>query len=158
MKYLGMHLTHDLCRLKIANYTPLITKIKEDIERWNLIPYTTIASRVEVKKINVLPRILYLFQNLPVEIANNEFIEWDKFISRYIWQGRRPRIKYRTLQLSKAKGGLALPCLKSYYQAAQIKILLNLCNPVYCAKEVEVNMIQGIPVQAMIGDENLKQL
>lgn len=160
MKYLGIHLTHDLCRLKTANYIPLITKIKEDIERWNLIPYTTIASRVEVIKINVLPRILYLFQNLPVELSNNEFIEWDKFISRYLWQGKRPRIKYRTLQLSKAKGGLALPCLKSYYQAAQIKILLNLCNPKYCAKwkEIEVNMVQGIPIQAIIGDENLKQL
>lgn len=160
IKYLGVHLTKDLGQLKIANYAPLMTKIREDIDRWNLIPFMTIASRVEVIKINVLPRILYLFQNLPVEISNKEFIEWDKFISRYIWEGRRPRIKYRTLQLPKAKGGLALPCLKSYFQAAQIKILLNLCNPAYVSKwkEIEVNMIRGVPLQAIIGDEKLGKL
>lgn len=75
MKYLGVNLKQDLSQLKEANYGPLMNKIKEDIERWNLIPYMTIASRVEIVKMNVLPRILYLFQSLPVEILNKEFIE-----------------------------------------------------------------------------------
>lgn len=134
MKYLGVNLTKDIGQLKSANYDPLISKIKEDIARWNLIPFMTLTSRVEVIKTNVLPRVLYLFQNLPVEILDREVIEWDKIISRYIWQGKQPRIRYKTLQLSKAKGGLALPCLKSYYQAAQIKPLLTLCNPSYSAR------------------------
>lgn len=56
-----------------------------------------ITQRVEVIKINVLPRLLYLFQSLPVEVTEGEFREWDKMISRYIWQGQRPRIRYRTL-------------------------------------------------------------
>lgn len=122
IKYLGVNLTKDLKQLKDANYGPLLLKIKKDIERWNLIPFMTITSRVEVIKINILPRLLYLFQNLPVEISKGEFVEWDKCISRYIWQGRKPRIKFKTIQLAKEKGGLALPCLKSYFQAAQIKI------------------------------------
>lgn len=87
IKYLGVNLTKDIAQLKSSNYDPLISKIKEDIARWNLIPFMTLTTRVEVIKTNVLPRVLYLFQNLPVEILDKEIIEWDKIISRYIWQG-----------------------------------------------------------------------
>ena len=108
---------------------------------------------------NLLPRLLYLFQTLPVEVTDKEFMEWDKMISRYIWQGQRPRIRYRTLQLPKSKGGIALPCLKSYYQAAQIKTLLNLCDPSYLArwKEIDCSTTDGVPIQAIIGDNKLSK-
>lgn len=36
-------------------------------------------------------------------------------LSRYIWQGKKTRIRFQTLQLTKDKGGLALLCLKDYY-------------------------------------------
>lgn len=80
------------------------------------------------------------------------------FKIQYIWQGRRPGTRYRTLKLPKIKGGLAPPCFKSYHQAAQIKILLNLCNPSYSArwKEVESCTTDGVPTQAIIGDNNLR--
>lgn len=60
--------------------------------------------------------------------------------------------------MSKAKGGLALPCLKSYYQAAQIKPLLNLCNPSYSArwKEIELKRSTEAPIQAFIGNNKLR--
>lgn len=74
MKYLGINITKDLSQLKTANFDPSIAKIKEDIERWNTIPFMTLISRIEVIKMNVLSRILYLFQNLPVEIPNKDFI------------------------------------------------------------------------------------
>lgn len=70
---------------------------------------------------NVLLRILYLFQSLPVEIHQLQFVEWDKKISRFIWGGKKPRIKYTTLQVPKDQGGLALPNLQEYYYAAQIQ-------------------------------------
>lgn len=124
IQYLGVTLPRELGQLKSSNYDKLINRIKSDISRWNLIPYTSIAQRVEVIKMNVLPRLLYLFHSLPVEVPDTDFKEWDKLISRYIWQGRRPRIRFKTLQLPKNRGGLALPCMKSYYQAAQIKTLL----------------------------------
>lgn len=64
IRYLGI--TH-LYQLKSIKYDPLISQIKFDIGRWNLIPFTSLASRIEVIKINVLPRLLYLFQTLPAE-------------------------------------------------------------------------------------------
>ena len=159
LKYLGVNLPQDLGQLKSINYDPLLSRIKTDINRWNLIPYMSITQKVEVIKINVLPRILYLFQSLPVELKEDEFREWNKMISRYIWRGKRPRIRYRTLQLPKNKGRLGLPCLKSYYQAAQIKTLLNIYNPYYSArwKEIEAGTTDGVPIQAIIGDSNLRK-
>lgn len=77
----------------------MISTIKSGLEKWTLIPFTSLASRVEVVKMNILPRLLYVFQTLPVELTDTDFIEWDKFISRYIWQGLRPQIRFRTLQL-----------------------------------------------------------
>lgn len=61
-----------------------MSTIKSDIGRWNLIPFASIASRAEAIKINVLPRLLYLFQTLPVDVMDKDFTEWDKFISRYL--------------------------------------------------------------------------
>lgn len=116
----------------------------------------SLASRVEVVKMNILPRLLYVFQTLPVELTDTDFIEWDKFISRYIWQGLRPRIRFRTLQLPREKGGLALPCLKSYYQAAQLKTLWSLCNPAYSARWKDIECLTSdkqVPIQAIINDK-----
>lgn len=157
MKYLGVTLPRDLRRLSALNYDPLISKIKKDLARWNLLPFLSMGSRIESIKMNILPRLLYLFQTLPVEVTDRQFVEWDKLISRYIWQGKKPRIRYKTLQLHKDKGGLALPSLKDYYKAAQIKPLVCLCNPSYTArwKEIECEMTQGVPIQAMVGERRL---
>ena len=106
---------------------------------------------------NVLPRLLYLFQNIPVELPKEKFQELDKLISRFIWQGKKPRIRFKTLQLAKDKGGLSLPNIKNYYQAVHIKILVNICNPSYKAKwkDIECQISSDIPLQAIIGDSGL---
>lgn len=102
---------------------------------------------------NILPRLLYLFQSLPVEIPPKQFFEWDKVISRYIWGGRRPRVRYSTLQLPKEKGGMALPNLKNYFCAAQLCHIFYWCTSSYIAKwkDIETN-IQDIQVQSLIGE------
>lgn len=106
---------------------------------------------------NVLPRLLYLFRNLPLEISEDQFRDSDKWISRFVWQGRKPRIKYPTLQLAKEVGGMGLPCLKNYYYAAQIIPLLHWSNGPYTAnwKELESNLSDSFPIQAAIADAGL---
>uniref|UniRef100_A0A3B3B8H2 Reverse transcriptase domain-containing protein n=1 Tax=Oryzias melastigma TaxID=30732 RepID=A0A3B3B8H2_ORYME len=105
LTYLGVILPKDIIRLKNINYDSLLSKIKADVRRWNLIPFMNISSRIEAVKMDILPRFLYLFQTLPVELTDQDFAEWDKLVSRFIWQGKRPRVRYRTLQLPKEKGG-----------------------------------------------------
>lgn len=157
MRYLGVDIPRDLEKLSETNYKPLISRIKADIARWNLLPFLGLSSRIAPVKMNVLPRLLYLFQTLPVAVTEKQFIEWDRMISRFVWQGKRPRIRRKTLKLPKEKGGMALPCLKDYYNAAQLRPLVCWCNPDYNAKwkDIESDLVEGVPLQALIGDGNL---
>lgn len=91
------------------NYIPLNKRIKDDLKRWNLIPYMTLYSRIDSIKMIVLPKLLYLFQTLPIQIEQTQFNEWDKMITRYIWEGKKSRVSLRTLQLTKERGGWGLP-------------------------------------------------
>lgn len=56
-------------------------------------------------------------------------------MSRFVWNSRRPRIRFKTLHLVKEKRGRALPCLQGYYYyAAQLKPLVCWCIPSYESK------------------------
>ena len=72
---------------------------------------------VEAVKMNLPPRLLFLFQSLPLGIPTLFFNMLDKLISRFIWQNKRPRVK--TLTLEKNGCGLSLPNIKYYFWAAQ---------------------------------------
>lgn len=94
IKYLGVILTRDISQLYSENYTHINTHIKEDLDR-----LLDLANRIIVIKTNILPRLLYLFQSLPIHIPEYQFREWDKVISRFIWNGKAQRVRYKTLQL-----------------------------------------------------------
>lgn len=157
IKYLGVIIPKDVVQLGGLNYGPLNQEIKSDIHRWSLIPFLSLSSRVESIKMNILPRLLYLFQTLPVELPIKQFTDWDRLISRYLWRGGRPRIRYKTLQLRKGDGGLSLPCLQDYYYAAQMRPLVCWCSTSYTARwmEIESMIIGDIPVAAVIADNKL---
>ena len=54
-------------KLYEANYKKILKHISEDLERWSTLPLSLIG-RVESIRMNVLPRLLYLFQMLPIEV------------------------------------------------------------------------------------------
>lgn len=117
IKYLGSSLPRDLTRLYNINYNLLNSTLKTDIKRWIVIPFLSLSSRVESIKMNILPWMLYLFQCLPVKIPTKQFLEWDRLTTRYLLQGEKARIKFKTLQLRKVKGGMGLACFQEYFYA-----------------------------------------
>ena len=94
--------------------------------------------------------LLHLFQSLPLEIPQKQFDEWNAWTSRFVWNIRRPRVQFKTLQLKKQKGGRALPCFQDYYYAAQLKPLVYWCTPNYESKwkSLEITQIK-IPIQSI---------
>lgn len=62
------------------------------------------------------------------------------------------------MQLPKDKGGMALPDLKNYYYAAQMRTLGYLCDSQYRArwKEIEQEGFVGPPIQALMADPKLQ--
>lgn len=114
IKYLGVIIPQNLNDLYESNHCTLSDKIQKDITCWPTL-ILDFSSRIEEIKMNVLPRLLYVFLSLPIRIPESQFSAWNKLISRFIWAGAKPRIKLRTLQLDKERGGLALPDFKQYH-------------------------------------------
>ncbi len=143
--------------LEMLNYGPINKKIKLDIAWWNLLTFFNMRSGIDSVKQNILPRLLFLFQSLMVSLPKKHFFEWDKLLSRFIWQGKKPRVIFKTLQLSKERGGVALPCLHKYFWAAQLRLIVCWCNPEYQArwKRIEIGWFDEIPIQAITADKNV---
>lgn len=68
------------------------------------------------------------------------------------WNGKPPRVRYKTLQLPKQSGGMGLHNLKDYYLAAQIRPLMLWCNKEYLAKwkHMELSRLDR-PLQSLLG-------
>ena len=154
IKYLGINLAKDMSKLSEINYGPINKAVKSDISRWTMLPLD-MSNRIEIIKMNVLPRFLYLFQSLPLEIPPKQFDEWEGWISRFIWNGKRQRVQFKTLQFKKERGGRALPCLQAYYHAAQLKPLVYWCTPNYESKWKSLEITQtDIPIQSILGNKS----
>lgn len=155
IKYLGVNITKNPSELYKNNYDEVNNMIRSDMERWSTYPMD-LTDRINVVKMNIQPRLLYLYQSLPIQVPQTQFTKWDKLISRFIWEGKRPRVRFTTLQLPKSRGGLALPNLREYFTAAQIRPLLNWCCTNFVAhwKDIETNSYT-CPIQTFIGERTL---
>ena len=118
--YLGVFISPVLDNLFKCNYTPLVQKIKEDIDLWTNLPLTLIG-QINVVKMNLLPRLNYLFQSLPCPIPSTFFKNLNTEISKFLWNHKKVRISLATLCKPCKEGGLALPNFELYYWSAQIK-------------------------------------
>ena len=92
------------------------------MDRWKSLPISLIG-RINCIKINILPKFLYLFQALSTPIPKTFFKNLDKLISRFLWNGKTPRIKLKTLCRPTEQGGLNLPDFQLYYLAAQSRAI-----------------------------------
>ena len=81
---------------------------------------------------------------------------WDRILSRFNWGGKKPRVRYETLQLAKDKGGMGLPKLNEYFYAAQFRHIICGCMPDYTAKwkDGEIEFVKN-PFQSLIGDQEI---
>lgn len=155
IKYLGVQIPKEVSAIYDHNYVPITADIKADLNRWSLLPMN-MYNRIDAIKMNVLPRLLLLFQSLPVEVPPKQFGDWNRTISSFIWGKQKPRIRFQTLQLPKDKGGMALPCLEDYYRAAQLRSLVCWWDPVCDAKWKDLEQSQiSIPLQSILGEKTL---
>lgn len=112
-------------------FQPLFEKCKNDLNRWStLLP--SLAGRVSLIKMVVLPKFLYLFQHVPIFIKNFNF-KLDQIIYTFLWGNKPTRIRRTVLQLPPKMSGLALPNFIQYYWACNIQKLL------YWVKDREVS-------------------
>lgn len=82
IKYLGTYITKDPLLMYEANSNCINVNIKQNLERWSTYPLD-FSSKINVVKIYILPRLLCLFQSLPIEVPASTSMG-QNYISIYL--------------------------------------------------------------------------
>lgn len=120
--YLGIRVSADIKDLYKLNFKTILASVKNDLNRWFDLPLSWMG-RISLIKMNVLPRILYPMQMLPLKISRRIILDIEGLLSKFIWHGKKARIKMKTLQLPIDRGGQALPNFLYYNWACHARII-----------------------------------
>uniref|UniRef100_A0A8P4KRJ8 Reverse transcriptase domain-containing protein n=1 Tax=Dicentrarchus labrax TaxID=13489 RepID=A0A8P4KRJ8_DICLA len=118
--YLGIKVSPDLRDLQKLNLAPICTSVKRDLERWQNLPLS-LFGRISLIKMNVLPRLLYPLQMLPLYLSRKINLDLEKAFSKFIWQGKKPRQRLKILQSPTDMGGLSMPNILYYNWACHAR-------------------------------------
>uniref|UniRef100_A0A8C9ZKR3 Reverse transcriptase n=1 Tax=Sander lucioperca TaxID=283035 RepID=A0A8C9ZKR3_SANLU len=55
------------------------------------MPFSMIG-RINIIKMSILPKFLYLFQSIPLHIPASFFSSLNKTLTKFIWNSKRPRL------------------------------------------------------------------
>lgn len=90
-KYPGIRFTPQLNDLFKNNSIPHTNEINADLGRWAKLPLSLLG-RINVIRMNILPRLNFLFQTLPCYLSTIFFFNiLNNHISKFIWSNKKSK-------------------------------------------------------------------
>lgn len=157
--YLGIKISPDVKQTVSLNYDPLVARVREMLNRWTRMPISMIG-RINIIKMMILPKFLYLFQSLPLPLPDTFFHNINNMLKQFIWNDKKARLQLRLLYLPYERGGLRLPNLKCYYWAAQLRAAMYYFSapslPAWVT--IEETSTLGLPPKLYLYSASVKKL
>lgn len=101
IKYLGILIPKDLDLLQELNYDATIRKLSKLLQKYDIIAYSWMG-RINIIKMDILPKLLYIFQTIPLDPPKKLLLDLRKAVVSLIWAHKTPRIK-RDILIRKKK-------------------------------------------------------
>lgn len=128
--YLGIIISRQAEDFQMLKLDPVIQEFRKKLKVWEVLPLSLLG-RINLIKMKILPKFLYLFRNSPQWLPKSFFFftGLHGMFSTFTWANKPARIKLSTLMQPVAQGGLAFPDLYKYYLATQLVTVERWLNP-----------------------------
>lgn len=127
LPYLGIQIPLKFQDLVEVNFSNLLSNVNHLYKHWNSLTLNW-SDGLQLVKTMILPKFLYLFHTIPVEISRSQLKRWKDNLLFFIWSGGRHQINHKTLYRPRKQGGLAVPNLHCYYKACHVLHALSILH------------------------------
>lgn len=127
-KYLGVNITISHNLLYKSNYLPLFSQINSLLKIWSSY-HISFLGRICAFKMTILPKLLYYFRALPINVPKTRLESLQREINRFIWNNKKPRCSYNLMHRPQDRGGLGLPNLWLYFLATRLVQMAQWSSP-----------------------------
>jgi hypothetical protein len=115
---LGVYITNDLQASCQINIEKKIQKIEDILKLWTLRKLTLLG-KVRVINTLIIPQLLYIGN--VIHIPKEYIGKYQNIVTKFIWDNKPPKIKYKAMVNSTENGGLGLQDLECKMKSLKLK-------------------------------------
>lgn len=150
IKYLGILIPSNPSQLFTYNYAPLLRSLESDLKTWSTKSFCWFG-RMAIMKMDILPRVLYFFQTLPISLPKCFFGKLTSLMIKFVWNNKSPRLKTAILTRKKEEGGVSIPDFQLYHFAALSTCILDLFHGLQSKRWVSLEyQISSLPPSSIL--------